>query len=116
MPMGEWICHRCKHRPKPPPGAVLKLPLLLQPMEIEDDAASVSSTRSRGSETAASRKSSRRASPVPLMSDAEVFNEIDMSANQHPLQILAKAASIMNPKQFELPSDMEVHVPLPGNK
>ena len=114
VPMGEWICHRCKNRPKPPPGALLKLPLLPQPMEFDDDTASVSSNRSRCSETATSRRSSRRASPVPLMSDAEVFNEIDMSKDQHPLQILAKAAGIMNPKQFELPFEMECNVPLPG--
>lgn len=112
VPLGEWLCHRCKNRPVKPLS--LRLPQLQTPMEIDDDAASVSSTRSRGSETAASKKSSRRASPVPLMSDAEVFNEIDMSKDKHPLQILARAAGIMNPKQFELPNEMEPNAMLPG--
>ena len=58
--------------------------------------------------------SSRRASPVPLMNDFEVFGDLEKNEDEHPLQLLARAARIMNPKQFELEKHLECHVPLPG--
>ena len=106
----------------------------LNKMEVDDDdAVSVASQRSRGSgdllgnntSAQASKRGSRRGSPVPLMSDEEVFKEIDMKqivtsptsetpAAARPLEILVRAASMMNPKQFELPSELQCHMPLPG--
>ena len=35
-------------------------------------------------------------------------------ANKHPLQILAKAASFMNPRQFDIPKDQTCPLNFPG--
>jgi hypothetical protein len=32
----------------------------------------------------------------------------------HPMDVLVKAASAMNPKQFELPREMGMSIPFPG--
>lgn len=130
------MCHRCKSRPVRPappaaPNTATPSASSSQPakMEVdEDDAASVVSQRSRSSEVGntsahASKRSSRRGSPEPLTCDEQVFGEIDMTSlttkadppsAARPLEILVRAASMMNPKQFELPSEMEVNIALPG--
>ncbi len=46
----------------------------------------------------------------------DIFNEDDDEDGEpkHPLQLLAKAAALMNPKQMELTKDMACPVQLPG--
>ncbi|XP_013380384.1 PHD finger protein 12 isoform X2 [Lingula anatina] len=99
LPSGEWLCHRC--RVGPPPS------------EADDDASSVTSTQSkttsRTSEKSRTRGSNRR-SPI----DEEVMS-VDSDDGDNPLQTLIKAASLMNPKQFEIPKDMTCNTVLPGS-
>lgn len=47
--------------------------------------------------------------PDLIIGDKEV-EEKDLS----PMEILVRAARVMNPRQFELPREMQIHCPFPG--
>ncbi|KAJ8312009.1 hypothetical protein KUTeg_009382 [Tegillarca granosa] len=93
VPPGEWICHRCKVAP-----------------QKDDDASSTksgSSTQSKGGKS----RSNQPTPPIVLPTDMEVDGE----ECTNPLQMLAKAAKIMNPVQFSLPKDIACTTSLPGS-
>ena len=48
----------------------------------------------------------------PITFDFDVRN--GGKETMHPLMMLAKAVGMMNPRQFELPKDMNSHLQLPG--
>lgn len=49
------------------------------------------------------------------MMDVELAFEEGSQTKKHPLELLAKAASYMNPRQFELPKDINCTLQLEGN-
>ena len=44
------------------------------------------------------------------------FSDATEEDRQNPLKMLAKAARILNPKQFELPKDIVCPINFPGEK
>lgn len=101
VPTGEWLCHKC----------------LVTPHVEDDDTASTCSSKSRQSEP--------QAPPVKRMTKFSVKDEEpitfdfdlknDNNKPMHPMMMLAKAVSMMNPRQFELPKDINSHLQLPGS-
>lgn len=70
------------------------------------------------------KRSSSRASFGSDLSNAEKYlsklpvgiqRALDPNKKPTPLDELIKAASILNPKQFELPRELEIHSQFPGN-
>ena len=80
----------------------------------DDDAQSNCSTQSRQSSRSSRSRSSKELQPEPLDNNMDFAD--DDGEPLPPLQMLAKAARILNPKQFELPKEMECNTPIPGMK
>jgi hypothetical protein len=55
----------------------------------------------------------REAAEVSI-SEKRPKKDENSSLAAHPMDVLVKAASAMNPKQFELPREMGVSIPFPG--
>ncbi|XP_046385896.1 PHD finger protein 12 [Ischnura elegans] len=113
IPVGEWLCHCCK---------VTRASEECQVVKGED----IPDNKLRGTkkketsndhpETLEKNDDGRNSRRKPGFSE-EVADGNDNRSDAgkcHPLQLLAKAASMMNPKQFELPRDMMISVPFPG--
>ncbi|KAK2160899.1 hypothetical protein LSH36_125g03022 [Paralvinella palmiformis] len=96
VPIGEWLCHRCRMHPK----------------TEDDETASTCSSRSRQSEQSVKKGSSSKNNRHDDDFDME-WDESDK--NKTPLELLAKAASFANPKQFELTKDITCNIQLPGD-
>lgn len=111
VPPGEWLCHRCRMKPAP---------------EVNDDeTASSCSSKSRQSEPSHSASTStlpsKRACSNKLLrcldgdySDLD-FADMTEDDRKNPLTMLAKASRILNPRQFDLPSDVACPYNFPGS-
>ncbi|PSN43758.1 hypothetical protein C0J52_06410 [Blattella germanica] len=56
----------------------------------------------------------KREAPELTTNEKRPKKEESMVSASHPLDILVKAATCMNPKQFELPKEMSMSIPFPG--
>ena len=82
----------------------------------DDDTASTCSSKSRQSEPQA--PPAKRTTKCSIKDEEPITFDFDMKNDNnepmHPLMMLAKAVSVMNPRQFELPKDISSHLQLPG--
>uniref|UniRef100_A0A0K8V4X2 PHD finger protein 12 n=1 Tax=Bactrocera latifrons TaxID=174628 RepID=A0A0K8V4X2_BACLA len=132
IPSGQWLCHNCRMTLKPTSSS--------KSSSVERSAAgAVTAARTESSrpntpsvdaETAPfkfrnlRKRSSSRASFSSDLSNTEKYlsklpvgiqRALDPNKKPTPLDELIKAASILNPKQFELPRELEIHSQFPGN-
>ncbi|XP_070571752.1 PHD finger protein 12-like [Ptychodera flava] len=115
LPPGEWLCHRCTVSPEEP-----------------DDACS---TTSSATDRSSVHSWKEREKPKPIMRLHERLLHRQLSASKEyqssdevsepelepetepeesPFQMLVRAATVENPKQFHLPNEMLISYPLPG--
>lgn len=101
VPTGEWLCHKC----------------LVTPHIEDDDTASTCSSKSRHSEPQALPV--KRTTKCSIKDEELITFDFDLKNDNnepmHPLMLLAKAVSVTNPRQFELPKDICSHLQLPGS-
>ncbi|XP_004524939.1 PHD finger protein 12 [Ceratitis capitata] len=134
IPSGQWLCHSCRMTLKPTSSS--------KSSSVERSASGVAvasradnsrpSTPSGATEAEAPpfkfrnlrKRSSSRASFCSDLSSTEKYlsklpvgiqRALDPNKKPTPLDELIKAASILNPKQFELPRELEIHSQFPGN-
>ncbi|XP_077291443.1 PHD finger protein 12 isoform X2 [Arctopsyche grandis] len=126
IPHGQWLCLECKSsgerlRPVSPSSSHKSSEgeKKTRNLRVNRSNSSVSST------STSSRKNEKEKDfiekemeaaekniielPEPIIVDKEV-EEKDLS----PMEILVRAAKVMNPRQFELPREMQIHCPFPG--
>ncbi|XP_077995595.1 PHD finger protein 12-like [Glandiceps talaboti] len=113
LPPGEWLCHQCT----------------VSPEEHNDTASTTSSVTS--SIHSWKEREKEKAKPImrlherllnrQLSASRENQSEDEMSEydpepeqEESPFQMLIRAATIQNPKQFNLPNEMILNYPLPG--
>lgn len=134
IPNGLWICHTCRATDVNPAYKVLKTDLKLIKSESQsEDRDCEETTPNDGSPVVRIKKMRNRsnsrmnsASSIPaeklFIPKEESFvcaNRIkdhDDSAQMKPFDQLIRAARILNPRQFELPREINVHFPFPGTE
>lgn len=111
IPNGLWICHTCK---------------------MTDQGSAIQETRSEASiaecgqitkikkmrNRSVSRKNSTTSAGADKATaiDERVEKELEDMSNLSPLEQLIRAARILNPRQFELPREINSHFPFPGTE
>nr|XP_006820132.1 PREDICTED: PHD finger protein 12-like [Saccoglossus kowalevskii] len=120
LPPGEWLCHRCT----------------VSPGEEHDDTSSTTSTATNRSSIHSLSDREKPNKPIMRLHERLLFRQLsanrellmeeeedddtsDMEVEspqveESPLQMLVRAASVENPKQFVLPNEMVLSYPLPG--
>lgn len=130
IPNGQWLCHNCR--------------MTLKTTNTSSKASSVERVTSITSAAAVTsrpntpsdleliplkirnlrKRSNSRASLCSEYSSTEKYlsklpvgiqRALDPNKKPTPLDELIKAASILNPRQFELPRELEIHTQFPGN-
>ncbi|KAH8304619.1 hypothetical protein KR018_001737, partial [Drosophila ironensis] len=125
IPSGQWLCHSCL------------MTKIIQPPTTSSKASSVERVPSAGSlPSRANTPSSGELESIPLKirnlrkrSNSErnstekllakmplaVQRALDPHKRPNPLDDIIRAAAMMNPRQFTLPSELELHTQFPGN-
>ncbi|CAH1802163.1 unnamed protein product [Owenia fusiformis] len=113
LPTGEWICHNCKVTPM--------IPVPSLPEKDDDNMSTCSSTsrQSTNSQGSRTRVTKRRATIPEILANQkkallDELDDEDEKETEHPLMMLTRAAKLMNPKQYELPSELACTTNLPG--
>ncbi|KAJ0172882.1 hypothetical protein K1T71_011058 [Dendrolimus kikuchii] len=99
IPAGLWLCRECRGYDENKPASS-KSSRAQSPVDNKSDCEK--KTRSLRNST---KKTSR---------DGEEEIKMEIEKELSPMEILVKAAKIMNPKQFELPREMQIPCPFPG--
>ncbi|XP_059222604.1 PHD finger protein 12 isoform X1 [Stomoxys calcitrans] len=142
IPSGQWLCHNCRMTLKTAPSTSSKSSSVERtsatPATAAVVAAAAAGVNSRPNTPSAGgdlesiplkirhlrKRSSSRASFCSDLSGTEKYlsklpvgiqRALDPNKKPTPLDELIKAASILNPKQFELPRELEIHTQFPGN-
>ncbi|XP_075158960.1 PHD finger protein 12 [Haematobia irritans] len=141
IPSGQWLCHNCRMTLKTAPSTSSKSSSVERTSTTSVAAAVVAAaagansrpnTPSAGGDLESiplkirhlRKRSSSRASFCSDLSSTEKYlsklpvgiqRALDPNKKPTPLDELIKAASILNPKQFELPRELEIHTQFPGN-
>ncbi|XP_033172032.1 PHD finger protein 12 [Drosophila mauritiana] len=123
IPSGQWLCHSCRMSKLSQPPASSK-------------ASSVERVPSAGSGSRANTPSSGDLESIPLKirnlrkrSNSErnstekllakmplaIQRALDPNKKPTPLDDVIRAATMMNPQQFSLPPELELHTQFPGN-
>lgn len=134
LPAGQWLCHTCRMTQNKPPsksGSVDQSSIKSEPESRSDSPSNdleqiLSSTVSKKLLNLRKRSSSR----MSVSSDTSLKDSVKSLQQQldvqqkstgeepakkvTPLDELIKAASLMNPKQFELPREMSFYFNFPG--
>ncbi|XP_069683986.1 PHD finger protein 12 [Periplaneta americana] len=110
IPMGEWLCHSCRIAANKVEGMVPSSSINMKsevklPREVKELASAITTCRGR-------LRGKREAAELPTNEKRSRKDESAPFTN--PLDVLVKAASAMNPKQFELPREMGMSIPFPG--
>uniref|UniRef100_T1J2P5 PHD finger protein 12 n=1 Tax=Strigamia maritima TaxID=126957 RepID=T1J2P5_STRMM len=134
IPPGEWLCHRCITIEKEFGVDVV------QPRQLECDVASTHSQQSQhtssdkektlsSSEKDETDRISHRSTSIDeevmeidelneenqtVTTDSVVEMEYEPSVNESPFQTLCRAAKFMNPKQFQIPPELQCTTAFPG--
>ncbi|XP_062533165.1 LOW QUALITY PROTEIN: PHD finger protein 12-like [Armigeres subalbatus] len=134
IPNGLWICHTCKATDVNPALKVLKPDLKLIKSESQsEDRDREETTPNDGSQVVRIKKMRNRsnsrknsASSIPaeklFLPKEDIFDcanrikDHNDSAQMKPFDQLIRAARILNPRQFELPREINVHFPFPGTE
>lgn len=134
IPSGQWLCHNCRMTLKTAPSNSSKS----SSVERTSNTSAAAGANSRPNTPSAGgdlesiplkirhlrKRSSSRASFCSDLSSTEKYlsklpvgiqRALDPNKKPTPLDELIKAASILNPKQFELPRELEIHTQFPGN-
>lgn len=133
IPAGQWLCHTCRMTQKNPPsksGSVDQTSIKSEPESRSDSPSNdleaiLSSTVSKKLLNLRKRSSSRMSvsSDTSLKDSVKSLQQLDAQPKSTieepakkvtPLDELIKAASLMNPKQFELPREMSFYFNFPG--
>ncbi|TMW47874.1 hypothetical protein DOY81_007024 [Sarcophaga bullata] len=131
IPSGQWLCHNCRMTLKTAPSSSKS-----SSVERTSSASAIVCSRPNTPSTGGDlesiplkirhlrKRSSSRASFCSDLSSTEKYlsklpvgiqRALDPNKKPTPLDELIKAASILNPKQFELPRELEIHTQFPGN-
>ncbi|KAH8418986.1 hypothetical protein KR222_011383 [Zaprionus bogoriensis] len=123
IPSGQWLCHSCRMAKVSQPASSSK-------------ASSVERVPSAGSGSRANTPSSGELESIPLKirnlrkrSNSErnstekllakmplaIQRAMDPNRKPTPLDDVIRAASMLNPQQFSLPPELELHTQFPGN-
>ncbi|XP_030568790.1 PHD finger protein 12 isoform X1 [Drosophila novamexicana] len=123
IPSGQWLCHSCRMAKVSQPACSSK-------------ASSVERVPSAGSGSRANTPSSGELESIPLKirnlrkrSNSErnstekllakmplaIQRALDPNRKPTPLDDVIRAASMLNPQQFSLPAELELHTQFPGN-
>lgn len=137
IPNGQWLCHNCRMTLKPssssksgsverstsktlesdhsrPNTPASEIDSTL-PIKIRNLRKRSSSHISNSSESGAAVTAEKNATTNANKLTPGVAKALDPNKKVTPLEELIKAASIMNPKQFELPRDLELNHQFPGS-
>uniref|UniRef100_A0A131XTP2 PHD finger protein 12 n=1 Tax=Ixodes ricinus TaxID=34613 RepID=A0A131XTP2_IXORI len=132
LPAGEWICHRCsvtapKKPPAPEPVAAAALGPVFGPLPAPDTLPSGLNPDATGLPVQeAPAEPTGESDPVPVPCEPKPEAAVEPTAPSTPesvapsseelgpLQLLIRAASLMNAQQFELPNELSCPVQLPG--
>ncbi|EDV34336.2 uncharacterized protein Dana_GF21258 [Drosophila ananassae] len=125
IPSGQWLCHSCRMAKVSQPAA-----------SSSSKASSVERVPSAGSGSRANTPSSGELESIPLKirnlrkrSNSErnstekllakmplaIQRALDPNKKPTPLDDVIRAASMLNPQQFSLPPELELHTQFPGN-
>ncbi|XP_020802673.1 PHD finger protein 12 isoform X2 [Drosophila serrata] len=125
IPSGQWLCHSC-----------LMTKVSQPPASSSSKASSVERVPSAGSNSRANTPSSGDLESIPLKirnlrkrSSSErnstekllakmplaIQRALDPNKKPTPLDDIIRAASMLNPQQFSLPPELELHTQFPGN-
>ncbi|XP_065334595.1 PHD finger protein 12 [Cloeon dipterum] len=125
IPTGMWLCHSCKYNAQNTTQST-KSTDRLKKDRTESPATSKSSTPVPFSDSVGSRLSRRRDSEQGNSTDSRDLastetpfeaEALNVSARcEQPLETLIKAATQLNPKEFELPYQYLEPIPLPGTE
>lgn len=130
IPSGQWLCHNCRMTKTAPSSS--KSSSVERTSSASAMVSSRPNTPSAGGDLESiplkirhlRKRSSSRASICSDLSSTEKYlsklpvgiqRALDPNKKPTPLDELIKAASILNPKQFELPRELEIHTQFPGN-
>lgn len=138
IPSGQWLCHNCRMTSKPlssskassverAAAAGLKSlaggeqsseqsrpntpDLEIIPPKVRSLRNRSSSRTSVSSELATEKNAALTAEKL----STGIAKALEANKKPNPLYELIKAASTLNPKQFELPKELELHTQFPGN-
>ncbi|XP_068086806.1 PHD finger protein 12 [Anabrus simplex] len=105
IPIGEWLCHCCRLTAK-------------QAEESTNGNSSITKNESKPSKDTKVMLSPAKSRLRGKRNAAELPTNERRPRKQDPavtsLELLVKAASMMNPKQFELPRELSMSLPFPG--
>lgn len=136
IPAGQWLCHTCRMTIKNPPS---KSGSLDQPISVKSEPVSRADSPSNDLEAILSTTVSKKllnlrkrslsrmsvSSDTSLKDSVKSLQQLDTTQTKTigiqesikkatPLDELIKAASLMNPRQFELPREMSFYFNFPG--
>ena len=137
IPSGQWLCHNCRMTSKPLSSKASSVErtaagqkllgadhseqsrpstpdLEVIPPKIRslrNRSSSRTSVSSESTTMTANEKSAITMEKVSL----GIAKALEANKKPNPLHELIKAASTLNPKQFELPKELELHTQFPGN-
>ncbi|XP_044738088.1 PHD finger protein 12 [Chrysoperla carnea] len=105
IPQGQWLCHMCRKN-----------------AEIKVNKITNSNEESENSRKRLRRQASSASTSTPEVTNAAQNVSSSTSSSRspnkkqkpNPLEVLVQAASVLNPKQFELPKALTVPCPFPG--
>lgn len=105
IPNGLWICHSCKMTDQ---GSSTQETAPAETSQV----AKIKKMRNRSN----SRKNSATGSCTEKCTHVEAEKDLEDVSNLSPLDQLIRAARILNPRQFELPREINSHFPFPGTE
>uniref|UniRef100_A0A1B0FKX6 PHD finger protein 12 n=1 Tax=Glossina morsitans morsitans TaxID=37546 RepID=A0A1B0FKX6_GLOMM len=132
IPSGQWLCHNCRMTLKTAPSSSKSSSVERTSATVSAAVNSRPNTPSAGGDLESlplkirhlRKRSNSRTSFCSDLSSTEKYlsklpmgiqKALDPNKKPTPLDELIKAASILNPRQFELPRELEIHTQFPGN-
>uniref|UniRef100_A0A1Q3F1W2 PHD finger protein 12 n=1 Tax=Culex tarsalis TaxID=7177 RepID=A0A1Q3F1W2_CULTA len=110
IPNGLWICHTCKMTDQ---GSATLETRAETSVAESSQITKIKKMRNRSN----SRKNSATSAGTEKGTiDERVEKELEDVSNLSPLEQLIRAARILNPRQFELPREINSHFPFPGTE
>lgn len=109
IPNGLWICHTCRMTDQ---GSSMQETRQETTQAETSQITKIKKMRNRSN----SRKNSSTSVSTEKCTNAEVEKDLEDVSNLSPLDQLIRAARILNPRQFELPREINSHFPFPGTE
>lgn len=112
IPNGLWICHTCKMTDQ---GSATQETRPDAAMAESSQISKIKKMRNRSNSRKNSANSAGGAEKGTIV-DERVEKELEDLSSLSPLDQLIRAARILNPRQFELPREINSHFPFPGTE